>query len=178
MCVHRSIKSVLSNTESEGRKSRSPGSSAWACFNPCCNTISVLKVSAAAQVHSVAATVHLICWYTEPALCLWASEPLGFASTKLALKQSNWWKELGKYCIHLHWRDKWGYESPYKYQYLSTHNKVESCNFCHKLPVCCQALFLLQWALNILQSRRIPYLKSEFTFILQTGKQNKGHISK
>lgn len=105
MCVHRSIKSVLSNTESEGSRSRSPGSSAWACFNPCCNTISVLKVSAAAgsaQVHRVAAPVHLICWQIEPAPYIWASQPLGLASTKLTLKRSNWQKELGKYCIHLH----------------------------------------------------------------------------
>lgn len=49
MCVHRSIQSVLSNTESRGSKSRSPGSSAWACFNPRCNTTSVLKVSAAVR---------------------------------------------------------------------------------------------------------------------------------
>lgn len=105
MCVHRSIESELSNTESEGSNSRSPGSSTWACCNPCCNTISVLKVTAAAQVHGVPATVHLICWYIEPAPCLWASEPLGLASTKSALKRSNW-ERIGRVL----------YPSPLKWQ--------------------------------------------------------------
>ena len=63
-CVaRRSVKSVLSNRESEGSKSLSPGSSVPACLGPCWNTISELKISDAAgtvQVRGVAATAYLI----------------------------------------------------------------------------------------------------------------------
>lgn len=105
------------------------------------------------------------------------------AQTKLPLKLLNWWKELRKCCIHLycvllHWSDKWGYDSPYKHQCLLTHSRAESWNSSQAASLFAVSLFLLQWALNILQSRRIQYPKSEFRFILQIRKQNKGHIPK
>lgn len=62
--ARRSIKSVFSNSKSEGSKSLSPGGSVLACLSPCWNTISELKISDAAgtvQVRGVAATAYLIC---------------------------------------------------------------------------------------------------------------------